>query len=364
MKLAPQQSQAALAVKAWLADPQRKPFFYLAGYAGTGKTTIAKELANDVETVLYAAFTGKAALVLETKGCHGASTIHSLIYKNERPKDPVPLWVIDKGSAVRTADLVIIDECSMVGEELGRDLLSFGVPVLVLGDPEQLPPVGGEGFFTKGEPDFILTEVHRQAADNPIIRMSMIIREGGQLGRGNYGESVVLSRETLTTEMVLGADQVLVGKNSTRHRYNDRLRALKGFKNPYFEVNDRAICLKNKKDAGLLNGSLWNVDEIRNQDDEVTTMVVSPIDAGMARNPVLVSTHHAWLKGTEADLDWRQQKRFNPFDFGYALSVHKAQGSQWDSVCIFDESWVFKDDAQRWLYTAVTRAAEKVTVIV
>lgn len=364
MRLAPQQDQAALAVNAWLADPNRKPFFYLAGYAGTGKTTIAKKLAQDAGHVLFAAFTGKAALVLQTKGCYGASTIHALIYKNETPNAAVPRWVVDEGSAVKEADLVIIDECSMVGEELGRDLLSFGKPILVLGDPEQLPPVGGEGFFTKGEPDFILTEVHRQAADNPIIKMSMIVREGGQLGRGNYGDSVVLGRDALTTEMVLNADQVLVGKNDTRHRYNARLRTLKGFKEPYFQVDDRAICLKNKKDAGLLNGSLWRVEEIRNQDADVTTMVVAPIDAGMAQNPVLVSTHHAWIRGEEADLDWREQRRFNPFDFGYALSVHKAQGSQWDSVCIFDESWVFRDDARRWLYTAITRAAEKVTVII
>ena len=58
----------------------------------------------------------------------------------------------------------------MVDEDLGRDLLSFGKPVLVLGDPAQLPPVKGGGFFTEAEPDVMLTEVHRQAADNPIIR--------------------------------------------------------------------------------------------------------------------------------------------------------------------------------------------------
>ena len=69
----------------------------------------------------------------------------------------------------------------MVDEELGRDLLSFGKPVLVLGDPAQLPPVKGGGFFTEAEPDIMLTEVHRQAADNPIIRMSMVVREGGRL---------------------------------------------------------------------------------------------------------------------------------------------------------------------------------------
>ena len=72
----------------------------------------------------------------------------------------------------------MIDECSMVDAELGRDLMSFDVPVLVLGDPAQLPPIQGGGFFTEAEPDAMLTEVHRQAQDDPIVRLSMEVREG------------------------------------------------------------------------------------------------------------------------------------------------------------------------------------------
>ena len=77
----------------------------------------------------------------------------------------------------------------MVDAELGRDLMSFGVPVLVLGDPAQLPPIQGGGFFTEAEPDMMLTEVHRQAEDNPIIRLSMDIRAGRDLDLGRYGET-------------------------------------------------------------------------------------------------------------------------------------------------------------------------------
>src|SRR5512136_2716568 len=117
----------------------------------------------------------------------------------------------------------------MVDEELGRDLLSFGKKVLVLGDPAQLPPGKGGGFFTEAAPDVMLTVVHRQAADNPIIRLSMAIREGGTLTPGAYGETRIVSRDGLDPTLVTGADQVLVGLNRTRRAYNGRLRELRGF---------------------------------------------------------------------------------------------------------------------------------------
>lgn len=362
MQLAPQQDEAAIAVNKWLNEKGGKQFFYLAGYAGTGKTTIARKLAEDAGEVVFGAFTGKASLVLQSKGCRGAMTIHSMIYKLDDPDSAVPLFVINRDSPVRDADLVIIDEVSMVGEDLAVDLLSFGKKVLVLGDPAQLPPVGGAGYFTAGEPDFMLTEVHRQAADNPIIKMSMEVRQGRKLSVGSYGESRVMLRDNLRTEEVLDADQVLVGLNLTRRKYNQRVRSLKGFKGE-FMPGERVVCLKNNREKGLLNGGIWNVDEIRFQDADQTSMVVSPLDSGMNKTPVEVFTHHAWLRGEEKNLDWREQRNYDPFDYGYCLSVHKAQGSQWDDVLVFNESGSFREDANRWLYTAITRAAEKVTIV-
>src|ERR1700691_5070343 len=202
MEWSPQQYAALKAVSLWLkrGEPQ---VFRLFGYAGTGKTTLARTIADDSDgDVLFGAFTGKAALVLRSKGCKDARTIHSLIY---RPKDidaEVPTFVLNEESAAAKASLIVIDECSMVDEELGRDLLSFGKPVLVLGDPAQLPPVKGGGFFTDAEPDVMLTEVHRHAADNPIIRLSMIVREGGRLTPGAHGDSRVLRREAIDAETV------------------------------------------------------------------------------------------------------------------------------------------------------------------
>ncbi len=110
--------------------------------------------------------------------------------------------MLNRRSAVADAKLVIIDECSMVDEELGKDLLSFGTKVLVLGDPAQLPPIQGGGFFTAAEPDAMLTEVHRQAQDDPIVRMSMDIREGRELEIGRHGESEVVRRSELHPQRV------------------------------------------------------------------------------------------------------------------------------------------------------------------
>ena len=148
----------------------------------------------------------------------------------------------------------------MVDEDLGRDLLSFKKPVLVLGDPAQLPPVKGGGFFTEGEPDFMLTEIHRQAADNPIIRLSMAIREGEAFDEQSE-ECRVISRRDIKTEEIMEADQVLVGANRTRKRYNDRLRELQGHTDATPESGEKLVCLRNNKKKGLLNGGLWTVKQ-------------------------------------------------------------------------------------------------------
>ena len=170
MDFSPHQDAALTAVDDWLkSKPGQKghpQVFRLFGYAGTGKTTLARHIADGVDgKVLYTAFTGKAASVMRSKGCEGASTIHSLIYKPRESGEEIPSFDLWDEAPASKAKLIIVDECSMVDAELGRDLLSFGVPLLVLGDPAQLPPIQGGGFFTDAEPDAMLTEVHRQAED-------------------------------------------------------------------------------------------------------------------------------------------------------------------------------------------------------
>ena len=199
------------AVGQWLrkGEPQ---VFRLFGYAGVGKTTLARHIAEGARgDAAFAAFTGKAALVLRSKGCVGATTIHSLIYNASEGADGAPSFTLNRDGPASRAGLIVIDECSMVDEELGRDLLSFGKPILVLGDPAQLPPVRGGGFFTAAEPDVMLTEIHRQAEDNPIIRLAGAVRRGEELPYGDYGAAKVIRRNEIAAPMVLDADQVLVG---------------------------------------------------------------------------------------------------------------------------------------------------------
>jgi len=372
MEFSVQQEKALAAVAAWLEEGH-KPVFRLFGYAGTGKTTLARHFAENIDgKVEFAAFTGKAAQVLRARGAKGARTIHSLIYRprgEEAVEDEAtgktamtPTFSINRQSPAAEAKLIVVDECSMVDEALGCDLLSFGTPVLVLGDPGQLPPVSGGGFFTEHEPDFLLTDIHRQAQDNPIIRLAMDVREGREIAYGDYGQAKVISRKDINQQLVLEADQVLVGTNRTRRLYNRRLRELKGFNADYPQAGDKLVCLRNDPAKGLLNGSLWKVmSSSRETVKPGINLLVTPEDddRGVAKIKLL----KAQFETPETEVSWALKKRFDNFDYGYALTVHKAQGSQWDNVVLFDESFAFRDTRERWLYTAITRAAEKLIIV-
>ncbi|HKS84403.1 MAG TPA: AAA family ATPase, partial [Pseudolabrys sp.] len=262
----PHQENALKVVSEWLkAKPGHNgtpQVFRLFGYAGTGKTTLARHVADEADgEVKFAAFTGKAASVMRGKGCRSASTIHSLIYRARESGEEIPSFDLWDEAPASKAELIIIDECSMVDAELGRDLLSFGVPVLVLGDPAQLPPIQGGGFFTEAEPDAMLTEVHRQAQDDPIVRLSMDIRAGEAIEPGRYGETEVLRKGDLDPQRVLEADQVLVGRNATRRSYNKRMRERRGFAGDMPAAGDKLVCLRNNRKKGLFNGGLWTVKE-------------------------------------------------------------------------------------------------------
>lgn len=366
MNWSPQQEAALKAVRDWLRNPGGKQWFYLAGFAGTGKSTLAMHLAEGVDgDVLFGAYTGKAALVMQHKGCRGASTLHSLIYKlDEEGWGGEPRFVLNPASPVKGAALVIVDEVSMVGEELGRDLLSFGTPVLVLGDPGQLKPVKGEGFFTSHEPDVMLTEVHRQALDNPIVALSMDVRAGRPLRPGRYGESRIITARELDTSDAIRADQLLVGRNATRQRYNQRMRHLNGFKGQLPNKGERLICLRNNKLNGLLNGQIWIVENAffskKGAPGDVTLQITDEMSGWQVETTARIED----FLGEQIEMPWHVLQRYDRFDFGYAVTVHKAQGSQWDDVLLFDESGVFRDQRERWVYTGLTRAAERITVVI
>ncbi|WP_430913340.1 ATP-dependent DNA helicase [Methylobacterium sp. sgz302541] len=365
-KFAPEQEAALRSIARWMRDRDTQ-VFRLFGYAGTGKTTLARRIAEDVDgTVVFGAFTGKAASVMRQKGCPDASTIHALIYRTKEGDEGGPTFTLNRAGAAAKADLIVVDECSMVDSDLGNDLLSFGKPVLVLGDPAQLPPVRGGGFFTDAEPDMMLMDVHRQAADDPIVRMAMTVREGGRLSIGQYGRSRVVAKRSLDPEAVLDADQVLVGMNRTRRLYNNRLREMAGHVDPMPAVGEKLVCLRNDRTKGLLNGSTWTVQALRAppRPDTIRLDVVPEDDPALRRRATDIKVLRAVIAGSEEEIPASLKRETDEFTYGYALTVHKAQGSQWDDVVLFDESFAFREHRARWLYTGLTRAAASITVVV
>jgi exodeoxyribonuclease-5 len=161
---------------------------------------------------------------------------------------------------------------------------------------------------------------------------------------------------------VLGADQVLVGVNRTRRAYNQRMRELLGFGEPMPVAGDRLVCLRSDRAKGLINGGLWRVEALGGVMKDFVKMTLRPEDEG-ARSAVKVAVLTAFFEGREAELAFAVRRKSDEFDYGYALTVHKAQGSQWDNVMLFDESFAFREHRARWLYTGLTRAARRLTVV-
>jgi exodeoxyribonuclease-5 len=367
MEFSTGQNQALEKVSDWYKNSSEQVMF-VGGHAGTGKTTIAKYFAENTEgKTQYGAFTGKAAVVMKKSGCSNVQTLHSLIYMPMvDPKTGKVDFVLDRdNSPLRDASLVIVDECSMVSEDLGEDLLSFNKKVLVLGDPAQLPPPKGAGYFTSGEPDVMLTEIHRQAENNPIIHLASKVRKGEKLEKGQYGSSLVASTKDIKSNKWADYDQILVGRNATRKAKNRSLRAFEGYETLLPEENDRVVCLKNEKKLHIFNGGLFTVLKTRRMNDFRGKRLVKMrlLSSDFEGFTVDVYVREEFFNGDPSKIDWKELNGTQQFDYGYALTVHKSQGSQWDNVLVFDESHCFREDKNKWLYTAITRAAESVTVL-
>lgn len=369
MELTAEQSQAVKKVKQWWTTKQQ--VFELSGAAGTGKTTLAKFIVQELglhgTQKAFCAFTGKAALVLKQKSCTPASTVHSLIYKaKEDEHTGEPCFSFDRNSLKNQGiKLVILDEAPMLSKEVAEDLLACGVKILALGDKWQLPPVKSEAYFGVNEPDFTLNEIHRQAEDNPIIALATAARSGVRIPVGTYGNSQVLSMSQFSADSMLDANVVICGKNNTRHSMNDLYRQQLGTKAKgiHPQVGERLICLRNNKAKGLLNGQMFSVVS-QHYDGRYARCQVLPLDDPYAIEPIKTVTPIEFFQGKDADLDWKLKKKFDEFGYGWVTTCHKFQGSQAEHVIIIDESGVFRNDSSKWLYTAITRASEKVTIYV
>lgn len=371
----------------------REPVTKLFGFAGTGKTTIAKAIADEIGgDVAFACYTGKAASVLTRKGCP-AKTIHSMFYwhigekeykKGNGGTQQQPTFQFDKNK-IEPPRALILDEVSMVDDEMGRNIVSAGIPIIAIGDPAQLPPVGNGGYFTNGEPDVMLTEVMRH--EGGILELATDVRENGvgAIGKRKY-RSMVL--ESIRRSEALSYDQVLVGTNDTRREKNDVIRRLKDIdEGEFIAVGDRIICTANSASHEVLNGQQFKVAGINGGDLEYRQESMIDLylqcecvqdnedkDALIKKCPICgwhPSYTPVWVAGFSGPQGekWLSEQKFfrrkkaMEATYGYAITVNKAQGSEWGNILVVNESSKWRSDARRWLYTAITRAQDKITII-
>jgi exodeoxyribonuclease-5 len=353
MKLSPQQETAFNLIQLWL-DARHNNKFVLSGYAGTGKTTLAKHIADTIgqENVVFCAYTGKAATVLRDKGCENSGTIHSFLYKYETSDDtgkPVFTRIPREQCAFYQKQLVICDEYSMLPEDIINDLLHCSRKILFLGDNFQLPPVRGECSL---KPDFMLTDIQRQALDSGIIRAATKIRTENKLDYIKDPDFIYLPKSKIDKDVYMNVEQLICGRNKTRVDWNGTYREkLFGKGARYFDtqIKDKVICLKNNRDYGVYNGLIGNVNDINYKE----------------RWFGIKSDEREWYL-PYSDVAWMQEKpeinhitKECVFDYAYAITCHKSQGSEFKSILVNNECFGDTHELRRrWTYTAITRARE------
>ena len=384
MELSLDQQFALKAILAWHEAERKAQYITLGGYAGTGKTTLMAVLRqklaerNPALRIAFCSYTGRAARNLasrlEQNNClmprDSVSTIHGLIYSPiENGDGTIAGWT---RSGRPAAGLIILDEASMADAMIWEDLISFGIPIVAVGDHGQLPPINGH-FNLMAAPDLTLKSIHRQASGSPIIKVSEMARANGFVPPGDYGPGVKKylnsddsAREAIgeLLENYHSDTLILCGYNSTRLRINAQIRQNLGFERPEPSSGDRVICLKNNSRKGIYNGMLGTIIDIGAQTDG---RYEAQIQMDEMKKPYIgfISSGQFGSK-TAASIvsDKKYSRNTDYFDFGYALTVHKAQGSQARRVILLEERFPRMDDEmwRRWLYTGITRAEEELYI--
>lgn len=364
----------------------------ISGYAGSGKSTLVKFIVSALqipeEEICYTAFTGKACNVLQKKGNKNVCTLHRLLYEHfprqdgtffKRPKETLYPYTV-----------IIVDEVSMASKDLMNQLFTHPVYVICLGDPFQLPTINpADDNHLLDHPHVFLDEVHRQAQESEIIRLSMDIRAQKSLELFDGHDVKVYNRDDLSTGMLMWADQILCGTNNTRIGINTQMRDLLGREGGP-QDGDKVIALRNEWDTlsaehePLVNGTIGVL-----QNSYSTTRSYPRYILNGGTFKVLHSDFYTDGDATYTDLNMDQvmietgekccsreleyKLNKNPrsrgivpleFTYGYAITTHKAQGSQWPNVLVVEERFPFdKTEHARWLYTACTRAEERLVLI-
>ena len=318
----------------------------LGGYAGTGKTTLVRHLKEFFPNYSVCAFTGKAANVLRRRGIH-ATTIHSLIYTPEKNDDGTVEFILKPNL---DCDGIIVDEASMVSEELYFDLSAFNIPIIWIGDHGQLEPVGTD-FNLMKKPMYKLEKIHRNAGE--IAQFAQHLRQGRPAASFNGDGSQIEFgiKWDIKPKQYAEADQVICAYNKTRVKTNTAVRTHLGYKNT-LEVGEKVICLQNNSDLNIFNGMQGKIKDLSQTKKKHFLDLITDDDEWSQ-----IRYDRNQFGQEKSVFEWYEDMP-NPFDYAYCITCHKAQGDEWGYVMVIEERckhW----EHRRWAYTAASRAKNK-----
>ncbi len=379
-QLSPDQVQAVEAAVQWYKSRDSRPF-YIKGPAGSGKTTVANHVIQALGTTTQAlAPTNRAARILRTKGVHEARTIHSVLFQpqpwcytlnrqvdsrciQEESKHTHGPRFFKRADPPEGVRCFTIDEASMVGQRIGDDVALFGIKTIAIGDPYQLPPVGDDpAYSTDDLPGVALEVSHRFDSLSDIGKLANTIRTSS--GLKDWKKIIPY----VDFSVVDSYDLLLAWRNETRWQIITTLRSIRGRNLEVPQVGDRLISVANTYEVGILNA-----DELM-----VTGEPYPATHMGAWNIPTDRGLVQAWKQGFrdfEGEKWAAQQSRRKGTDicaltWSECMTVHKAQGGEWDRVLVVDDlakmDWAFREEKggiNTWAYTAVTRAKEQVDFI-
>ena len=384
VELTDEQTQLVKRLCKWYRSGTDKQWFAYTGAAGTGKTTVVNQAIEElgISRYLCCAYVGKAVSVLAQHGLP-ASTIHSMIYDvhwveqtdsageiilrpDGRPKMKVEFTLRD--SIRGDPQLLVVDEATMVNDDLCEDILSFGIKTVFIGDNNQLPPVFGVSSIMS-MPDFWLTKIMRQSEDNPIVYLSQKVLKRERIPYGTYGQSRVMPYLYLG-ENYRDYGMILTPKNRVRDDINRHIREhVLGYTAPTPVIGDRLVCRQNDwnrlvdGNLALTTGMVGTVVDIDRSDCGPGYMTID-FHPDIAHGDFLGLR----LDARYIQMDYEDRKlygisSYEKFEYGYATTVHQAQGSQAESV-LFNDQWFYDAElTKRVRYTGITRASEKVDIV-
>jgi tRNA A37 threonylcarbamoyladenosine biosynthesis protein TsaE len=405
------QKKALLLLDRFLISPDM--FFLLSGNAGTGKTTLAENIATycnaDVLAPTNAALKRlKNKFMSDTIDSSRFSTLHSILYGAPNPYT----GVFEKTKTLKKNKIYVVDEASMIDAKLFEDLIKDAIRekarLVFIGDDFQLEPVGKDPMIFTWEKISNLFNPNWKIKLNEVVRNEGNILDVATHLRNNQGVQILnieaddfKIKKIFSTDLVTDIQDnndfvVIVSTNLTRMRYNNQIRRVK-FEEDSGEViadGEKLISVSNQQ---FLNGEFYTITHpriLQSWEERIntgymnkpiystykmyfishgiegmmgtfTTLLLPQLDKPSIHPSMLMSNStlgdsKLLTKGNSLGLKKKWLNTVNIATYGYATSAHKSQGSEWDNVYIdcdwLSDSW----NKARWMYTAITRAKKKI----